>query len=207
MLRRAGAGAEKPRLVKINHDVLAVDAARDPQTHAEPTIAPARWYLFKVQLGQERVAAAHLAARRFGVYVPEISVLERAGRGRRREVRRSLFPGKILVFMWDTGEQFQRVRACPGVVDVETFASCPVVLPDRVVAWIQLIETELDGYKGSRKRKGWRKKALDVGDAHEPLTIRTRDALRDYDELDAAGIAKLFSELLAPLKKSVRRGC
>lgn len=198
--------AARPTPVRIDHELVAIDCARDPATHAEPSAAPMRWFVFRVQQGEERIAAAHLAARRFGVYLPEVAVLERAGLGRRRWVRRPFFPGKLLVLMWDTGEQHDRVRACPGVIGVDTFASSPVILDDKTVAWIQLIEAELDGYKGSRKRKGWRRRALADLPAHEPLTIKTRNRLLDDAPLDAKAFADLMSELLAPLKKSVRRG-
>lgn len=197
--------AARPRPVRIDHELVAIDCARDSATHAEPSAAPMRWFFFRVQQGDERIAAAHLAARRFGVYLPEVAVQERAGRGRRRWVRRPFFAGRLLVLMWDTAEQHDRVRACPGVIGVETFASCPVILDDKTVAWIQLIEADLDGYKGSRKKKGWRRQALADVPAHEPLTIKTRDAFHAAGELDAKGFAALMSELLVPLKKSVRR--
>jgi transcription antitermination factor NusG len=190
--------AASPRPIAINHDVVAhATAASDPGLLAEPSTTPAQWHLLRVQLHQESVATAHLVARRFGAYLPTFRTLERAGNGRRREVRRPIFPGYVFIFVWGLERHLRRIRACPGVIDIERFAGS-VVVPDYAVDLVQLIEARLDGYRGNRKRRGWRKRALT--DALEPddrLTIATKSRLIGVADLDDAGRQSLLLELLA----------
>lgn len=76
--------------------------------------AEAKWYVIETHPGEDRIAAAHLIARRFGVYMPEREVTD-VRRGRKVDVRRALFPGYLFVFVWDVEAHFSRIIACPGV--------------------------------------------------------------------------------------------
>lgn len=72
-----------------------------------------KWCLAEVYA---RSAEAEIAKRRFGLYVPEMrETIVR--RGRKVDLRRPMFPGYVLVFMWPGGGNRDRLRAC-GVMSV-----------------------------------------------------------------------------------------
>lgn len=77
-----------------------------------PGIDP-KWHLVQVY---SRDAEKELAKRGFGLYVPEQrETIVR--RGRKIDCRRPMFPGYVLVFMWNGGGNWGFVRACEGVID------------------------------------------------------------------------------------------
>jgi transcription antitermination factor NusG len=142
---------------------------------ADPIYAEAKagvlaaWYLIETKPGQERVAAAHLSARRFGIYVPEVDRLE-FRRGRRGQFKRPMFPGYIFVYVWGIKDHIERIEACPGVFrmmlqhDPETWASSFVVLPDEVIDKIRVIENgqrpvilPLEEFNQQRQKRRWRR--------------------------------------------------
>src|SRR5437588_12517795 len=56
------------------------------------------WHIVRTELGRETIAAAHLAGRRFGIYLPMIDSVP-------------LFPGYLFVFAWGITDQWRRIRA------------------------------------------------------------------------------------------------
>ncbi|WP_158255419.1 transcription termination/antitermination protein NusG [Rhodopseudomonas palustris] len=88
------------------------------------------WYAVETVPGEDRIAAAWLCARRFGVYLPELKFVEDR-RGRKVDVVRLMFPGYVFVFVWDIDAHFTRILACPGVRGVVMTQRAPAV-DDRV---------------------------------------------------------------------------
>ena len=79
--------------------------------------AEAGWYVVSKHPAHELVAAAHLSARRFGVYVPTLEDVVYGPKGKRRLSRR-MFPGYVFVFVWGIAQHVARIHACPGVARV-----------------------------------------------------------------------------------------
>lgn len=77
----------------------------------------AGWYVVVVLPGHENVASGHLIGRRFGVFDP-FGMVTVVMRGRKRTKHQRLLPGYLLVFAWDIEDQKDRIRNCPGVVDI-----------------------------------------------------------------------------------------
>lgn len=100
-----------------------------------------QWHAIITHPQAERVAAAHLMARRFGVYLPEAEVTYER-RGRRHTVLRPLLPGYLLVSCWGIERQLGRIHACPGVFSALFINGHVAVVPDRVVQMIQARENE-----------------------------------------------------------------
>jgi len=144
------------------------------------------WYILRTEFGRETVAAAHLAGRRFAIYLPMIEGLP-------------LFPGYVFVFVWGLMDVWRRIHAIPGVIRVMVRDERPVVVSNRAIATIELIEARLSPVvnlyrtRGRAKRKGWRKQRIDA-----------RDAVDETDEL----ILRCYSALAsgAPLDNTVVRG-
>lgn len=86
--------------------------------HAEITAnAGSGWYVVSTHPAHEFVAAAHLSARRFGIYVPVLEDVVFGLKGKRR-VSRRMFPGYVFVFVWGIAQHVARIHACPGVARV-----------------------------------------------------------------------------------------
>ena len=126
--------------------------------------AAAKWYVLTTAANQERLAAAHLIGRRFGVYLPETE--ERTvHRGRVRDVRRLLFRGYLFLFVWDIERHLRRIRACPGVMGILCREGHPAVLPDAAIDEIREYENSerpiampVEVVAGSKKKKKrWRR--------------------------------------------------
>jgi transcription antitermination factor NusG len=177
---------------------------------------PMRWHVltaydgsrFDQEEGSEARAAAFLAARRFGVYLPYwTEVVTKAG-GRITGVRRLLFPGYILVLMAPDGRNYSRALACPGVLDFVRWGDGrPAIVPDEFEAAVRKVELEL------MEVREWR----DLGKpppGEEPLTeivlrdVRAYSAIRDdisaiHSELKAEprrGISLLTRALMLPVR-------
>ncbi|NEV80101.1 hypothetical protein DYI24_23990, partial [Rhodopseudomonas sp. BR0C11] len=116
------------------------------------------WYVVETMPGEERIAAAWLCARRFGVYLPEFEVTE-IRRGRKVDAVRRMFPGYVFVFVWDIEAHFVRILACPGVRGVmmtqSAPAACdvavyrvrgglrPAAVPDEIIDRVRAVENYL----------------------------------------------------------------
>jgi transcription antitermination factor NusG len=87
---------------------------------------------------QEKIAAAHLIGRRFGVYLPEFDY-DPDGKVL-LDKRRLLLPGYVLLFVWDVDRHVRRVRSCTGVLDFLIEGNRIAVIPDDLVNRIQACE-------------------------------------------------------------------
>lgn len=73
------------------------------------------WHVIETHPSRERTAAAHLIARRFGVFIPEKEETV-VRRGRKFDQTSLMFRGYIFVFVWDILEHIDRIKAVPGVM-------------------------------------------------------------------------------------------
>lgn len=138
-----------------------------------PGISPA-WHLIETHPNQERTAAAHLVARRFGVFVPE-SEHDVVRRGRKRHVTRLMFTGYLFVFVWSVLYHRERIEACPGVKRIvnKTMpdgSESPAVVSDKEINLIRAVENgqrplpaimlpaDISRPKSKKKRKSRKKK-------------------------------------------------
>lgn len=107
------------------------------------------WHVIETHPNRERTAAAHLIARRFGVFVPEKEETV-VRRGRNFEQTTLMFRGYIFVFVWDILEHIDRIKAIPGVMrlvyvedahaDDTNSRRRPAVLTDEQVDQIRAVE-------------------------------------------------------------------
>lgn len=122
-----------------------VDYSPNNPTLAEimPGVTP-RWHVIETHPNRERTAAAHLVARRFGVFVPEKdeTIIRR---GRKLEQTSLMFRGYIFVFVWGLLAHIKRIEAVPGVsrvmfVEVSEGLRMPAVLTDQQIDEIRAVE-------------------------------------------------------------------
>lgn len=154
------------------------------------------WHLLKTAPSREATAAAHLIGRRFGTYLPTFGrddVLPISGAVR---AGKPLFPGYLFIFVWSVELHWRRILGCPGVAQIVTVDERPVIVPDKVIDEIQVLEV-LNGNRDALTvtvddvcragRRGWRKRRRDVKPPKpEPVrdlvTISTRSAFTDLDD-------------------------
>lgn len=130
------------------------------------------WYALQVVGGQENSAAAHLAGRRFGVYLP-VEVATEIVRGRKVTRRNPMFPGYVLVATPDIDRHWNRIVSTPGAIDILGDGQESRKITESEMARIHLIEnTELaenvadlePAYSG-RKRRRRRSRRARIGKA------------------------------------------
>ena len=167
------------------------------------------WYVLSVQPAQERLAAAHLVGRRFGIFVPEFEQW-RLFREKRQKKVLPMFPGYVFVFTWLSAANHHRVVSCPGVVDfLRRVTGAPAIVDDALIDAVRIqenkqrpmvLDCETVGFV--RGRRGYRRFRKIV---HEQQTIEdtqvigvhTWSALRDgLQELDGNGRNRLLHEAL-----------
>lgn len=139
-----------------------------------------QWHLLRVVPGREAAAAAHLVARRFGIYLPMFRMY-RMRHGRRVMHSRVMFPGYVFLFVWDEERHRRRINACPYVRGlVFDCAGRPVVVPDQVVRDLQVIEYREDAtLAAARGGKARRRRRMAEEAGPLVLTISTRRYLGD----------------------------
>lgn len=109
-----------------------------------PGITPL-WHLIETHPNQERTAAGHLIARRFGVFIPETEE-DLVRRGRKLHVTRPMFSGYIFVFVWSVMKHINRIESCPGVAriifvdDEPDRPRRPAVISDKKIDEIRAVE-------------------------------------------------------------------
>lgn len=155
---------------------------------------PALWHIVVTYASHEKIAAAHLVGRGFGVYLPE---RDKAWftRGVRRQRRIPLYPNYLFLFVWDIERHLRRIHACTGVMRILLAGDKPAVVPDSVIDEMQATEfnqTELPSdwrstplKKKRRRRRGRGERAPEEPEADGPITISTYNALVDIS-LDAS---------------------
>jgi transcription antitermination factor NusG len=147
------------------------------------------WHLVRAAANREASAADYLVKRGFGTYLPTFGrddVLPKTGRVR---AGAPLFPGYLFVFVWSIDHHWRRITACPGVMSIVLEAERPVVVPDRVIDEIQVLEL-LNGNIDDPCRKaarGWRKRVhRRMLRERERITVTISTPSR-FMELDESG--------------------
>lgn len=159
------------------------------------------WYLVRVSPGKEGLAATHLVARRFGVFVPRFRV-PYVSRGKKRSRWSLLFPGYIMLFCWHVEAHMRRLMSCPGVVRVECIDGAPVVVPDPDISRMQLLEVQegerVEAMDVARplKRKRLRRRREPSDQGPDVITITTRSYLHGIEELGDVERVKLLQRAL-----------
>jgi transcription antitermination factor NusG len=144
------------------------------------------WHVLKVAPTHDNIAAGHLVARRFGVFVPTF-LEEKSERGTVRRRRMLLLPGYVFLFVWNLKRHMRRVLSCPGVSGILLAGAEPAIVPDKMIDALQAREFEKEGYrfKAVRKRRRNRGRAAEASDDNGKLVI----SITAYSALD--GIEQL----------------
>ena len=125
-----------------NRDMLATADAPDGRS----------WFILSCQPNKERIAAAHLIARRFKCYLPTerkerwYTVHSYRGKSRRqRQIDEPIFRGMVFIrfgFAVD-GAKRHTIVGCPGVHNFRKFGDDYAILSDFDMQQIAMIESEL----------------------------------------------------------------
>lgn len=192
--------------------IIDYQGANHTRAEVLPGVVP-HWYLLDTHPGEDRIAAAHLIARRFGVYQPQVSLTE-VKRGRKVVSKRAMFPGYLLVFVWDIEAHFARIVACPGVRGVvmkhiaPVGTTAPAVIADEVVDMIRSVENQemadadavvLATRKKRKRRRHYRDAGAVADVAEQPAIIGARpwSAFADgFMALDDDGRNRALRKLL-----------
>jgi transcription antitermination factor NusG len=181
--------------------VQAQAVARDAEI--VPGRSPA-WHVLITGPDRERTAAAHLAGRRFGVYVPEIEEAS-IRRGAVRSSATPLFRGYVFVFVWDIDRHRDRIMACPGVSAImRRIDGSAVVISDVMIDQIRATENSNRPLKMTietvTKKKRWRQsikktKEIDVRD-WDVIGVRAYSPFNRIAELDQEARNRLLMNAL-----------
>lgn len=160
--------------------------AHSPLATILPEEAKGRWYIATTLPNHENIAAAHLIARRFGLYQPR-KPSSYIIKGKKRSVMRNLAPGYLFVLVWDIDRDFRRILAVPGVTGI---INMPV--PDKQVNKLRAAENSerplvyVDDVVKVRKR---RKKYTQV--------TRREEVSVDQDEIVSVTCYDAWAEIAA----------
>ena len=172
------------------------------ELNAEHGEGSAQWHVATVHPGHENIAAAHLAARRFGVYVPMIDDVAFLPQGKRRSSKR-MFPGYVFLFVWDVALHLGRIHACPGVARVLfSDPERPAVISDSDMEAIQAAEArsiaEAEGlyWRGKKRPRGKRREPLPESDL---LKSSPRCYFSNIESLDDHGRVGVLHKALGLL--------
>lgn len=164
------------------------------------------WYVVETVPGEDRVAAAWMCARRFGVYLPELKFVEDR-KGRKVDVVKLMFPGYLFVFVWDVEAHFTRIVACPGVrgmLKPGQGGLIPAEVPDAVIDQIRTVENFLrpvalasvaDAVQATRKKRPRRKHY--AGEKTDELVV-------EAPSIFGSGVWSDFSRAMMALDDGVR---
>ena len=149
------------------------------------------WHVLSVEPQHEGVAFAHLVARRFGAYLPEIITTE-VIRGREHDVHRPMFRGYLFILVFGFEAHWRRIFACPGVTGVLMNGGHPAIVPDAAMRIIQAEEAGLGNEIdiGPKPKKRWRRipKAIKAErEAKLDVRITTYSVLKSISTLDDSG--------------------
>lgn len=165
---------------------------RDGPYMADIGVGAAQWHLIATHPAREMRAAAQLAARGFGVYVPEIGRGWHGGHFVERSVEK-MFPSHVLLFCWGIEQHVRRIRACPGVARIMCRSDgAPIVVSDHDVAAMVMMDF---GQAPRNRRKLRPHKAISRGDA-------SVSPLAKIGGLDSEGRTAALHEVLGAVLSS-----
>lgn len=147
-----------------------------------PSASPL-WHIATTVAAGEGVALEFLSDRGFGCYIPyfENTIMRR---GRKVDLKRSLFPGHIFLFVWDIARHWRRIMACPGVASILTVDERPVVVPFDAIYRMQAIEfSGIESLRPKPRRRKKHQRALDSKDG-DVISISTKSYWREIVALD-----------------------
>lgn len=177
--------------------------ARREGPYAAQLIGAATWHAITVAPNCDRIVAAHLMGRRFGVYLPETL-------GHRAGSRESLLPGYVFLFVWGIDDHAERILGCPGVIDFLRMGLSReiVLIPDEIIDEVREIENRLmptilpaaaiamAGGASKKKKKRWRKgrKAKEIIDHSDEVVAvyPYSPMIAAMEGLDSAGRISAF---------------
>lgn len=168
--------------------------------NAEMASASGNWHVISTHPQSERIAAAHLAARRFGIYVPMVDRVSYP-KGKKLRIQSLMFPGYVFVFAWDVARNFRRIMACPGVARMlmTDTDGHPAIISDEFINRVQGEEArsiaEADGlwFRGKNKARRRRRKP---GEGPEELVYKPKCYMGNIAELDEANRIGLLHKAL-----------
>jgi Transcription termination factor nusG len=153
------------------------------------------WYVLLCAPQHEAIAAAHLAARGFGVYLPEVP-RKRPGKPTRAfkrspptHPREPMFTGYLFAFVFGFDHHCRRILSCPGITGV----LAPI--DGEQIDAIRAVENQhlptlanLDAVTGKTRKRRWRRSRVEAVPASEIVAVRTWSAFTDkIVELDSNG--------------------
>ena len=176
-------------------DMIGYGDARPLDAEMVGGVTP-NWHAWESLPGHEHIFAAHLAGRRFMVYVPEIEEDE-IKRGRKVTTTKLLFRGYVFVFVWDINRHRSRIESCPGAYRLVCLCSGePAVISDADIHNLQRQENRRRPLKAmleimKKPKRRWRNKRIEIREElihdNEIVSVRCRDSLRDVYSLDSDG--------------------
>jgi len=132
-----------------------VEPIEEAEAEPPPEEMEFRWYILKVQVNREdsirealqrRISRAGLDAYFGEIIVPTEDVVEFNKSGKKRTVKRKLYPGYIIVNMALTEETWFLVRETAGIGDFTGSAGKPTPMdPDEVRRIVKTKDTETEG--------------------------------------------------------------
>jgi len=132
-----------------------VEPIEEAEAEPPPEEMEFRWYILKVQVNREdsirealqrRISRAGLDAYFGEIIVPTEDVVEFNKSGKKRTVKRKLYPGYIIVNMGLTEETWFLVRETPGIGDFTGSAGKPTPMdPDEVRRIVKTKDQETEG--------------------------------------------------------------
>jgi transcription antitermination factor NusG len=127
-----------------------------------PAGARTIWHIVVTELGSDKTVAKRLEDLDLKPYVPLVYKTICSGRGRRREVSRSMFPCYILLPMPPDGEAWHHVKTTRGVHDFLTVDGLkPATLSEAAIEAIRFKERQMDNKRQQRLalegKSEWRK--------------------------------------------------
>lgn len=160
--------------------------------NSEMGSANGTWHVLVTHPQHERIALAHLAARRFGAYVPMLDrVVYSERRQKKQRLQKLMFPGYVFVFVWSVVKNYRRITNVPGVARMlMSNSDRPAVLTDEDINRMQAEEAksvaEANGlwFRGKNRRRRWRKQC---GDADDTVTYAPKSYFDNIGKLDENG--------------------
>lgn len=170
----------------------------------------AKWYLVTTWAAYEDKAAGFLSHRGAGVFVPrfaEDAVLrqQKDPGGRIEEIplgNKLVFPGRVLIYVWDVLEHWRRAKACPGVAAIMVdMHGRPKEVKHSDVSRIQALQfslSPLDEPKKKNKRGRYGKSQAEQPVQHTDIPDDViRITCKSYWVADAQERTRLLDKALA----------